>query len=484
MTMDCKEQFREYTKDRISDLPDDVLSYILSKLTIKDLLKTRILSKRWLNLWESRRNLNFDIPNMFGSAREMLNFNTLPDMPESNTKELVMQRVRNEFVRRVDQFIQHFQGEKIDSFRLAFDLPAEHINANMDRWLSVAVAKGVEGIDLLFSNKPHFIDDRKISVKEYEFPFNLFSESDGPTLRHLSLKSSILDHPPPDFDFVRFRNLRSLVLEETTLPDDFPACLLSRCSFLEELSLRYCYFTNRTSIIVGPSLRSLEIIILPYGVKFHISASNITYLKYSGALSDISFIEAPQLITSYFHAFYEREIPCVLPQFANFIRLENLALSFMLYKVVSLQRSSSSLKNLKQLDLFIERPEWQKFDPFWILNILRACPLLQKFSLMFLRPKPCVNMREESDPGAFTHNKLKVIEIGGCVGNWYEAEFVKYLVKHVKALESITLSPFWRDYGKSEMGDADISSWVQSGREMVRGILREEVSEQTHLRLL
>ncbi|KAJ7969557.1 F-box protein [Quillaja saponaria] len=216
---------------------------------------------------------------MFGSAREMLNFNTLPDMPESNTKELVMQRVRNEFVRRVDQFIQHFQGEKIDSFRLAFDLPAEHINANMDRWLSVAVAKGVEGIDILFSNKPHFIDDRKISVKEYEFPFNLFSESDDPTLRHLSLKSSILDHPPPGFDFVRFRNLRSLVLEGTPLPDNFPACLLSRCSFLEELSLRYCCFTNRNSIIVGPSLRSLEILNPPHGLKFHISASNITYLK-------------------------------------------------------------------------------------------------------------------------------------------------------------------------------------------------------------
>lgn len=44
-------------KDRISDLPNAILLYIMSFMMIKDVVKTSILSKRWKNLWKSLADL-------------------------------------------------------------------------------------------------------------------------------------------------------------------------------------------------------------------------------------------------------------------------------------------------------------------------------------------------------------------------------------------------------------------------------------------
>jgi len=43
------------------------MSCIFSKLSMKDLVKTSTLFKQWIHEWGSRKNLNFDIHDMFGS---------------------------------------------------------------------------------------------------------------------------------------------------------------------------------------------------------------------------------------------------------------------------------------------------------------------------------------------------------------------------------------------------------------------------------
>ncbi|XP_045822400.1 putative FBD-associated F-box protein At3g12840 [Trifolium pratense] len=48
------------TIDRISDLPDSILSHILSFLPTKQASATSILSKRWKLVWHSILTLNFD----------------------------------------------------------------------------------------------------------------------------------------------------------------------------------------------------------------------------------------------------------------------------------------------------------------------------------------------------------------------------------------------------------------------------------------
>ena len=57
----------QFNRDEISELLELVLSCILSKLTMKDVVKIGIQSRRWVNIWLLRTDLNFDVPNMFHS---------------------------------------------------------------------------------------------------------------------------------------------------------------------------------------------------------------------------------------------------------------------------------------------------------------------------------------------------------------------------------------------------------------------------------
>ena len=45
---------------RISDLPDPFITQILSLLTTEEVVRTCILSKRWIDLWTSMATLHFD----------------------------------------------------------------------------------------------------------------------------------------------------------------------------------------------------------------------------------------------------------------------------------------------------------------------------------------------------------------------------------------------------------------------------------------
>ncbi|KAL6136824.1 hypothetical protein ACLB2K_062119 [Fragaria x ananassa] len=52
-------------EDRITVLPDDLLSMIVHPLPIKEAAAATILSNRWKHIWKSTTNLNYDVTGTF-----------------------------------------------------------------------------------------------------------------------------------------------------------------------------------------------------------------------------------------------------------------------------------------------------------------------------------------------------------------------------------------------------------------------------------
>ncbi|XP_039130426.1 F-box/FBD/LRR-repeat protein At5g22660-like [Dioscorea cayenensis subsp. rotundata] len=70
-------------EDRLSSLPDELCSYILSKLPTVDAMKTSFLSKRWEYMWITVTNLEFDFVRHFVQELELcIPKTTLDKLPD------------------------------------------------------------------------------------------------------------------------------------------------------------------------------------------------------------------------------------------------------------------------------------------------------------------------------------------------------------------------------------------------------------------
>lgn len=121
----------------ISQLPDEILSSILSCLPLKEAAKTSVLSHRWENLWQ------------FSSA-VVLDFDgtkTLLDLKCRWSKSLKTQRVR--FTDSVNRILRLHHGNSIDEFRVFFDLDMRS-SSDIDSWIEFALRKGVKRLELDF----------------------------------------------------------------------------------------------------------------------------------------------------------------------------------------------------------------------------------------------------------------------------------------------------------------------------------------------
>ena len=287
--------------DCISQLPDCILSHILTMLPMKDLLKTSVLSRRWCRLWALRRDLYFDIHNVLGSEMELLETGDLIELPRDSTVVCFadFDLSRDEFVNRVDQFVKNFEGTKIDSFLVNFYLDCEHSN-NIDQWISFVIARGVERIDLLFLGRPYA--HLSPSPKRYKFSFDLFSKTNASTLKHLHLQNCLVCHIT-NCDFILFKNLRSLTLGSTKVDELFITSLVSNLELLDELHLIYCEFKSSMPKIVSSSLCYLEVKnchVVSNNIKMGVNLCSLdclklTSLEYFGPCLETFYINTPML---------------------------------------------------------------------------------------------------------------------------------------------------------------------------------------------
>ncbi|CAL5443548.1 unnamed protein product [Camellia sinensis] len=103
--------------DCLTEMPDDILSFILSFLSIRDSVKARILSRRWRYICPFMLNLDFDLHIMLG-----INYKAR----YSNGDLDISWEDKSKFVTRVDQFLELYNGQKLLSLKICFCLGNEY----------------------------------------------------------------------------------------------------------------------------------------------------------------------------------------------------------------------------------------------------------------------------------------------------------------------------------------------------------------------
>lgn len=199
--------------DRISDLPDEVLSHILSLLSTKEAVQTCILAKRWRKTWAFMPVLKFSLAEFM---RDMADINNYEKRKECEDK-------LKQFVNGV---LENRGPYHLDVFQYQSDIDGNHSEVSFE-WL--------DNVALLM---PRVIEVTIARDNAVDFPDSIFSCG---SLQNLSL--DILNMDGTTFIWPKSINLPSLKILELigiTLEDDFTQKLFSGCPALESLFLCHC----------------------------------------------------------------------------------------------------------------------------------------------------------------------------------------------------------------------------------------------------
>lgn len=200
--------------DKFSNLPGHVIDQILSQLSLRDAVRTSVLSTKWRYKWATLPNLVFD--------DQCLSVNS-----QNQTV------IKDKIVNMIDHVLLLHTGP-IYKFRLSHrDLIGI---TDIDKWI------------LHLSRSP--IREFVLEIwkgQRYKLHSCLFSCQD---LIHLELFNCLL-RPPTTFQ--GFKNLKSLDLQHVTSTQEVFETLISSCSLLERLTLmNFDGFTHLN--IDGPRL--------------------------------------------------------------------------------------------------------------------------------------------------------------------------------------------------------------------------------------
>ncbi|KAK7293114.1 hypothetical protein RJT34_15975 [Clitoria ternatea] len=177
-------EVEERMGDKISGLPDTILSHILSFVPTKTAVATSALSKRWKSVWRSVPIWDFD--------------------DSSYTHATYSSFVQSVYMVMLSLLQSRHQ---IQSFRLKCRIPTSCLGTNINAWVNAVVESRIEDLQLFLPTPPSLrwhinlpssvlTSTTLVVLKLSRFTFKPFSPVHIPSLKYLQLNNVIfVDHP-------------------------------------------------------------------------------------------------------------------------------------------------------------------------------------------------------------------------------------------------------------------------------------------------
>lgn len=238
----------------INQLPDEILSCIISSLSIDEAVRSSILSKRWKPLWKHATQLNVD---MFQMRKPLSTLKKSKSGKISSDEHI--KNAANIYGEIVDTILHNHLGDLTScSFKhYSQNLEFGHLKA----WVEFLVEKHKKLSSLILECLPSMLDFDHFSsahettdeiVKAYFQP-GIFSN-----LCSLELTNYVLDSSVSNA-FEYCEKLKNLKMKKMFMEDETINGILENCSSLEKFSLVESTGFN-TLKVQNSSLKFLELI--------------------------------------------------------------------------------------------------------------------------------------------------------------------------------------------------------------------------------
>ncbi|KAK1386867.1 F-box/FBD/LRR-repeat protein [Heracleum sosnowskyi] len=213
-------------EDRISELPDPILTEILSFIPTKSAVKTALLSKRWKTPYLSLPNLDFVDDKWY-----------LDDIFNEVSRHKI------NFMNLVDRVLR-LRGDNIDIDRFSLNCIGNYDTGRVDGWIRIVVGHNVKEINLSFKFK-----------KLYELGQDVYMCA---SVKILRLSCKILVDVPENVGFSRLKVLEFICVTFSSF--ESVERLLLNCPLLEDLVIESCKWISGCCLcICGSMLKNLTL---------------------------------------------------------------------------------------------------------------------------------------------------------------------------------------------------------------------------------
>ncbi|CAN1797980.1 Putative F-box/LRR-repeat protein At5g02930 [Linum perenne] len=383
-------------------LPDEIISKILSCLSLKEAVRSSVLSSKWRHLWKYA-NLELDF--------------------DSDSERVINRILYANWVNGILRQLQHNSHSKLRKFRIVFTNSSRYSilpeKEDIYRWLEFAISKRIESLQLIFSNCG------------YDFSDDFYN--------HIKTPAGISD----------IKSLKCLRLSGMELRDGFLEHLIANCPLLEELSITYS--SGLTSLrVVGSSSSSLPLKYLEIGYCSSIKSLEIKNAPFLSRLVHASTDQSPLQVEN-----CSSLVDLTLFTWNPCSTFKSLSSYFAQLKSFYWETDSGYLSYLLEIGLVeynrLERLAIKINGPRrsiinWLIPFINACPrlhTLQLFMDTYFDDENEDNIlnNDQVDVVKMDHKDIKVVEIIGFDGCPMEHELIDYFMKYFTGLKKLVLDP-------------------------------------------